>query len=101
MALSAVQVHAQESLCAVVKIEIAQELTLERQGFEANMRITNSLDTLALEGVTIDLLFEDADGNAVVASSDPNHDRAGFFTSLDDGPSPEAGPLVSTRRDIF
>ncbi|MBB5321170.1 putative Ig domain-containing protein [Marinobacter oulmenensis] len=84
MLLFASQVSAQESLCAVVKIEIAQELTLERQGFEANMRITNSLDTLALEQVTIDLLFEDADGNVVVASSDPDHDSASFFISLDD-----------------
>lgn len=84
MLLFASQVHAQESLCAVVKIEIAQELTLERQGFEANMRITNSLDSMALEQVTIDILFEDSDGDPVVASSDPNHDSARFFISLDD-----------------
>lgn len=84
MLLFASQVHARESLCAVVKIEIAQELTLERQGFEANMRITNSLDTMALEQVTIDILFEDSDGNPVVASSDPDHDSARFFISLDD-----------------
>lgn len=35
--------HAQESVCARVKIEIKQELTLERQAFDAEMRITNSL----------------------------------------------------------
>ncbi|WP_342631023.1 putative Ig domain-containing protein [Marinobacter alkaliphilus] len=84
MALFAAQVHAQESLCAVVKIEIAQELTLERQAFEANMRITNSLDSMALEQVKIDILFEDSDGNPVLASSDPNNDSASFFISLDD-----------------
>ncbi|KZX75950.1 hypothetical protein A3715_03700 [Oleiphilus sp. HI0009] len=72
------------SLCAVVKIEIAQELTLERQAFEATMRITNSLDTFRLEQTTIDLLFEDADGNPVVVSSDPNSESASFFVNLDD-----------------
>lgn len=83
MALFAANVHAQESLCAVVKIEIAQELTLERQAFEANMRITNSLDSMPLENININIEFEDSDGNTVVASSDPNHSSAAFFISLD------------------
>lgn len=83
MALFAAQVHAQESLCAVVKIEIAQELTLERQAFEANMRITNSLDSMPLENININIEFEDSDGNAVVASSNPSHSSAAFFISLD------------------
>lgn len=105
MALFAVQVHAQESLCAVVKIEIAQELTLERQAFEANMRITNSLDTMALEQVKINILFEDSDGNSVLASSDPNSDSASFFISLDDYTginsveSGENGALVDGKID--
>ncbi len=84
MALFAAHVNAQESLCAVVKIEISQELTLERQAFEANMRITNSLDSMALERVKINILFEDSDGNPVLASSDPTNDSASFFISLDD-----------------
>lgn len=84
MAMFAAHVNAQESLCAVVKIEISQELTLERQAFEANMRITNSLDTIALERVKINILFEDSDGNPVLASSDPNNTSASFFISLDD-----------------
>lgn len=83
MALFASQVHAQESLCAVVKIEIAQELTLERQAFEANMRITNSLDSMPLENININIEFEDSDGNTVVASSNPSHSSAAFFISLD------------------
>ena len=37
-----------ESLCAVVKIEIKQELTFERQGFEGVMRIQNNLDGVDL-----------------------------------------------------
>ncbi|MBI5787698.1 MAG: hypothetical protein HZA78_02430 [Candidatus Schekmanbacteria bacterium] len=40
---------AADSLCATVKIEISQELTLERQGFEAHMRINNGLTNISLE----------------------------------------------------
>ena len=36
---TSVPVEAQESLCATVKIEILQELALERQAFDARMRI--------------------------------------------------------------
>ena len=38
-----------EAVCAQVKIEIQQELTLERQAFDAMMRINNGLDTLPIE----------------------------------------------------
>src|SRR3954469_12326799 len=37
--------HAQETVCSRVKIEIKQELTLERQAFEAEMKINNTTDT--------------------------------------------------------
>jgi hypothetical protein len=81
--LAAPPADAQEDVCAVVKIEIRQELTLERQAFEARMRITNGLDTLALEGVDINVTFEDESGNPVLASSDPNDTSAAFFIRLD------------------
>jgi hypothetical protein len=35
--------HAQNAVCADVKIEIKQKLSLERQGFDAVMRINNGL----------------------------------------------------------
>jgi hypothetical protein len=38
-----------DTVCAQVKIEIQQELTLERQAFDAMMRISNGLDTLPIE----------------------------------------------------
>ncbi len=75
--------HAQDSLCATVKIEILQELALERQAFDARMRIDNGLDTLALENVNVDVLFEDADENAVLATSDPDDTNAAFFIRID------------------
>lgn len=70
------------SLCAVVKIEIRQELTFERQGFEAHLRISNALDTLALQGLAVEVLFQDEDGNPVLASSSPQAGDAAFFIRI-------------------
>ena len=39
------------SVCAEVKLEISQELTLERQAFDAHMRITNGLSNITLQDV--------------------------------------------------
>lgn len=44
LAVSSFHSQAEDALCAEVKIEILQELTMERQGFEALMKITNSLE---------------------------------------------------------
>lgn len=76
-------VRAEESLCAAVKIEIAQEVSLERQGFEALMRVTNTLDTFSLENVSVTVNFQDANGNAVVATSNTAASNAAFFIRLD------------------
>ena len=48
-----------DSLCAEVNIEIAQELTLERQAFEAHTRINNGLPHLTLEDVSVTVNFAD------------------------------------------
>lgn len=72
-------VQAQDSVCAVVKIEIKQELTLERQAFDAEMKINNALDNLPLENVKVAVNFADEAGNPVLASSDPNNTSAKFF----------------------
>ena len=45
---------AQESICARVKIEIEQGLTLERQAFDARMRINNG-SAIAIERVQVDV----------------------------------------------
>ena len=72
-----------DSLCAEVKIEIAQELTLERQAFEAHMRINNGLTHLTLEDVSVTVNFADEDGNVVEATSDTDSTTAKFFIRLD------------------
>jgi len=43
--------YAVESACAVVKIQMQQEVTLERQGFDANMTISNGLIAITLKVV--------------------------------------------------
>ena len=71
------------SICARVKLEIKQELTLERQGFDAHMRITNGFSHISLEDVNVDVTFSDEEGNSVLASFDPNDPNALFFIRLD------------------
>jgi hypothetical protein len=71
------------AICAQVKIEIHQELTLERQAFNAYMRINNGLSSITLEDIHIDVLFSDENGRSVIASSDPNDTHALFFVRLD------------------
>lgn len=72
-----------QSVCARVKIEIEQELTLERQAFDAAMRIHNGMEGKALEQIQVNILFTDDQGQVVLASTDPNHPSALFFIRLD------------------
>ena len=78
-----VSAMADDALCARVKIQINQELTLERQAFEAHMKITNGFSNIAVENVTVYVNFSDEDGNSVLASSDPDNTDALFFIRLD------------------
>ena len=68
-----------QAICAEVKIEIRQKLSLERQAFDAYMRISNGLEGTAVESLQVALTFLDANGNGVVATSDPNASGASFF----------------------
>jgi hypothetical protein len=72
-------IAAQESVCARVKIEIRQELTLERQAFDAEMRITNSLPATPLTDILVDVRVTDELGQAVTVTTDPNNLSAQFF----------------------
>jgi hypothetical protein len=81
--LPVVSFAADNSVCARVKIEIRQEMTLERQAFDAHMVINNGLTHIALENVDIDVTFSGKDGNPVLASSDPNNTNALFFIRMD------------------
>lgn len=76
---AAMSAHAQESVCARVKIEIKQELTLERQAFDAEMRITNSLPVTPLTQVEVEVRVADETGAPVTITTDPNDLTAKFF----------------------
>lgn len=81
MTLSIPPCHGQ-SLCATVKMEIGQDMTLERQGFDAHMRIANGFEHVALTNVNIAIEFTDEDGVSVTASSNPDDTNALFFISI-------------------
>ena len=74
---------AEESVCARVKIEIAQEVSLERQAFDAHMRINNGTGEITLEDLLIELMFADENGDPILASSDPANNNAIFFFTID------------------
>src|SRR6187402_1935455 len=65
--------QAQQPLCARVKIEIRQDVTLESQAFEATMTISNALADRSITDVNVDVLFETAAGLPVEKTSDPSN----------------------------
>ena len=77
------QVHSQAAVCAEVKIEIPQQLSMERQAFVARLGINNEVD-LPISNFGVLLQFKDDQGNIVLASSDPQNTSAKFFFRLDE-----------------
>jgi hypothetical protein len=75
------------SICAQVKIQISQQLALERQAFQATMTIDNGVAGVPLTGINVNMNFTDPSGNAVRATSDPNDLTALFFFRLQNGSS--------------
>lgn len=73
---------AQETVCARVKIEIKQELTLERQAFDAEMKIHNTTDSSVIENVSVVVKVTDENGTPVAVTDDPNNLNAKFFVRL-------------------
>jgi len=71
------------ALCATVKIEIRQELTLERQAFDAHMRINNGLSHAPLENIAVSVTFANEAGEPVLASSNPDDTTSLFFIRTD------------------
>jgi len=76
---------AQLAICAQVKIEILQEMTLEREAFEARMTINNGMPGVALENLSVDVSFVDRNGSPVDAASDSNDLTAKFFIRFQSG----------------
>lgn len=74
--------HAQDSVCARVKLEIKQELTLERQGFDAEMKILNTTDNGNIDNVSVVVKVTDEFGVPVAITDNPNDTTAKFFVRL-------------------
>ncbi|MFC1797334.1 calcium-binding protein, partial [Pseudomonadota bacterium] len=72
-------VAAQGGVCAEVRIEILQTVSLERQAFDATLRIRNGLTTVSIENINVDLDFRDIDDIPVIGTTDPNATDATFF----------------------
>ncbi len=71
------------SMCAEVKIQINQHATLERQAFDARMKINNGLSDISLKDIDVNIKFYDSEGNPVPASDNPDTSGARFFYRLD------------------
>jgi len=56
------RVGAQSAICAEVKIQIDQKVSLERQAFDAALRIRNGLEGVQVERVDVKLVFKDMNG---------------------------------------
>lgn len=74
--------QAQQTVCARVKIEIKQELTLERQAFDAEMKIHNTTDTGVIENVSVVVKVTDENGTPVAITDNPNDLSAKFYVRL-------------------
>ncbi len=53
---------AAQSICAEVKIQIEQKVSLERQAFDAKLQIRNGLEGVQVERIDVNLVFKDANG---------------------------------------
>jgi hypothetical protein len=71
--------YAQETVCASVKIRIKQELTLERQAFDAEMKINNTTESSVIQNVSVVVRVTEENGAPVAISEDPNNVGARFF----------------------
>jgi hypothetical protein len=73
--------QAEESLCASVEMQISQEMTMERQAFNAKLVIHNGLSGINLTDVSVTMKFTNGSGDPVTYSSDPNATTNLFFVA--------------------
>lgn len=66
--VSPLRVLAQQTICAVVKLQIQQQATLEREGFDANLQISNNLPTQPLTNLKVQIFIKDSTGKSADSS---------------------------------
>ena len=72
-------VQAAGTICAACQLQINQQLTFERQGFNATMTITNGLAGTALTNISVAIYFTDANGKAISSTTNANATGSIFF----------------------
>lgn len=87
---------AQDIVCAVVRMEILQEVTFARQGFEGRMKITNGTSE-TLEELSVALEVTDALGGiaGVTLDSDADADDFKFFATRTEPEGTDIPPLAA------
>ncbi len=76
---------AQSSVCARVVLQIRQQMTLEREAFEATLNINNG-QNMSIEDITVKLHFYDEQGNEILFSTpEATVEDALFFVRLQNG----------------
>ncbi|MDF3058757.1 MAG: hypothetical protein K0R17_2972 [Rariglobus sp.] len=99
-ALGLSALRAQETVCARVTIQIEQELTLEREGFEARLGIVNGLPS-ALENFQVTLRFFDTAGNPVPVATVEVPNAAGkFFHRIQTGYTQPASVAAGAEQKV-
>lgn len=93
------KVRAADSICATVRIHIAQELTFERQAFEATLSISNGLPAGNIENLSVALQFLDKDKLPVEATTSPANTEAVFFYRPD-GPAHPISVTNGTKQEL-
>jgi hypothetical protein len=101
--------QAQAAICAEVKIEIRQKVSLERQAFDVALKINNGLTDRSIDALRVTLLVTDLSGNPVAFTSDANNTGALFFYRVDsltgttaiDGTSNVAAATQAEARWLF
>ena len=88
------EAHGSEPVCAQVQIRILQKLTMERQGFEASLQVTNGLPLTPLTHFNVTLLFTDSTGHLISSGTDSMSTGLTFWYGS------QAGSPIATNATI-
>ena len=91
-----------DTVCAEVQISIKQEVSFERQAFEAHMKIKNGAQGVPITDVSVELLFTDEDENSISVSSNPDDTSPNirFYHSLNTEKTSISGSLGNSMATV-
>ncbi len=78
-------------ICVQVKLEILQKVTLEREAFDARLKMINNLELDPLTKIGVEVLIRDEEGNPVkIATPESQDEEALFFIKISNKENIEA-----------